>query len=209
MKTSKPFSTISYNTPEFLERRLEELVKKRLVAFYAFVKHYAEQDEKKAHLHVIIIPNGQLQTDSVTDFLQELDPLNPLKPLGVMPWRSSKWSDWYLYACHDSAYLISKGQTRVHHYQESDFVCSDADYLHELVTTIDRTKYAKTQDFVKAVLNGATLYEMVCKGQIPAPQFKQWEAMYNMVSSNALCRGDSCTHSPLIDEETGEFIERS
>lgn len=207
MKTTKPFSTISYNTAEFLKQRLDELIQKRHISFYAFVEHYAEEDEKKNHKHLLIIPNGQVQTDAITDLLQELDITNPLKPLGVMPWHSSKWGDWYLYACHDSGYLASKGQTRQHHYQESDFVCSDEDYMHELVTTIDRTKYAKTQDFVRKVKEGASFLEMLQNGQIPAPQFNQWLQMYQYINGGMVYRNDRTTHTPKFDEDTGELIE--
>lgn len=204
MKTTKPFSTISYNSIEFLENRLSELVQKRLISFFAFVHHYAEADERKDHIHLIIIPNGQVQTDSVTDILQELDPSNPLKPLGVMPWHTSKWGDWFLYTCHDTAYLATKGQTREHHYQESDFVTSDPDYFHELITTIDRTKYVKTQDFVRKVQEGHSLLEMLQKGQIPAPQFNQWKQMFEYINENTAYRGDRTTHSPKVDPRTGE-----
>lgn len=207
MKTTKPFSTISYNTAEFLKQRLDELIQKRHISFYAFVEHYAEEDEKKNHKHLLIIPNGQVQTDAITDLLQELDITNPLKPLGVMPWHSSKWGDWYSYACHDSGYLASKGQTRAHHYQESDFVCSDEDYMHELVTTIDRTKYAKTQDFVRKVKEGASFLEMLQNGQIPAPQFNQWLQMYQYINGGLAFRNGRATHTPKVNEDTGELIE--
>lgn len=213
MKTSKPFSTISYNSESFLKIKLEELVSRRAISFYAFVYHYAEVDETKNHTHLLIIPNGQIQTDSVTDLLTELDPTNPLKPLGVMPWRSSKFGDWFLYSCHDTAYLASKNQTRKHHYQESDFKCSNNDYLHELVTTIDRSKYAKTKDIVDAIKNGKSFIEMVESGQIPAPQFNQWYQLYNFVkSSNRVFRNNRISHShklvPEIDPMTGEVLYR-
>lgn len=208
MKTTKPFSTISYNSEQFLKSQLDKLVTTRKIAFYTFVFHYAEADENKNHRHLIIFPNGQIQTDSVTDLLQELDLNNPLKPLGVMPWRSSKWDDWYLYASHDSAYLASKGQARKHHYQESDFVCSDSDYLHELISTIDRTKYAKTQEFVEKISNGVSFIDLLKSGQIPAPQFNQWRSMYEFIQGDILCRNDRITHSPFgdVDNETGELI---
>lgn len=212
MKTTKPFSTISYNSPAFLKLTLDGLVAKRLISFYAFVQHFKEEDEKKDHIHLIIFPNGQIQTDQVTDLLQELDPSNPLKPLGVMPWHSSKWADWYLYSCHDTAYLASKGQSRQHHYEEKDFASSDEDYLHELVHTIDRTKYAKTVEFVQKVKDGASLMHLLETGQIPAPQFRQWEAMYNLIKSCEPNRNGRASHSSLpagfsVDPDTGEVTE--
>lgn len=212
MKTTRPFSTISYNTAEFLCRKLDELVQKRILAFYCFVDHYPEDDELKRHKHLLCIPNGQVQTDSLTDLLQELDLTNPLlPPLGVKPWRSSRFDDWYLYASHDTAYLASKAQARKHHYQEADFVSSDSDYMHELICTIDRSKYAKTADFIAAIKRGVTLGEMIEKGQIPAPQFNQWSAMYAWYKQYELDRAGRETHTPVlpghlqIDKITGEI----
>ena len=212
MKTSRPFSTISYNTVDFLNAKLSDLVNKRMISFYAFVEHYAEEDEKKAHKHLYIMPNGQLQTDQITDLLQEMDPQNPLKPLGVMPFQSSKWSDWYLYCIHDTAYLASKGQSRKHHYNETDFYSSDSDFLHELIHTIDRAKYFKTQEFVNKIQQGVSLYDLVTTGNIPAPQFNQWQNMYSFIKHGITERNGRETHTPKdriikVDSETGTIIE--
>ena len=65
MKTSKPFSTISYNTADFLSVKLNDLVNRRKIAFWAYVEHLPEEDEKKAHKHLYIVPNGQINTDEV------------------------------------------------------------------------------------------------------------------------------------------------
>jgi hypothetical protein len=208
LRTSKPFSTISYNSPEFLTEKLNDLVQRRVVSFFAFVKHYKEDDEKKDHIHLIVFPNGQYQTDALHDYLLEPDITDlTKKPLGIMPCVNSKFGDWYLYTSHDAAYLASKGQTRKYHYLEEDFVSSDSDFLHELIRTIDRTKYAKTQDFVDQVKNGVSFKDMVVKGQIPAPQFNQWRAMYEYLMFGNTFRNDRETHSPKVDPETGEVIE--
>lgn len=201
MKTTKPFSTISYNSVTFLAAKLLDLVQRRVIAFFAFVKHFKEEDERKDHIHLIVFPNGQYQTDALADYLAEPDPTNLAnKPLGIMPPQSSKFADWYLYACHDSAYLASKGQTRAHHYTQEDFVSSDDDYLNELIHTIDRTKYAKSQEFVQQVLDGVPFGEMLRKGQIPAPQFNQWLSMYNYLQESGTFRADRTSHTPKDDD---------
>ena len=208
MKTTKACSTISYNTLDFLKDKLDKLVRRRYISFYAFVKHYAEEDERKDHIHLIVIPNGQIQTDTISDILQELDSANPLKQLGVMPWRSSKWADWYLYSSHDKAYLASKGQSRTHHYAESDFITSDSDYLHELITTIDRTKYAKTQEFVQNIMDGGNMFDMVVAGQVPVAPFTQWQPMERYLKANMPFRNGRTTHTPdNVDHETGEVSD--
>lgn len=207
MKTSKPFSTISYNTPDFLNVKLSDLVQRRVISFFTFVKHYRESDDRKEHIHLIIFPNGQYQTDALLDYLAEPDHSDPTKkPLGIMPVKSSNWSDWYLYACHDAAYLASKGQTREHHYLEEHFISSDEDYLHELITTIDRSKYAKTQEFINQVLEGASLRELVKKGMVPAPQFTQWSALYDFLRCGQTYRNGRISHTPNVDPETGEVL---
>lgn len=217
MKTSKAFSTISYNTPDFLANKLDELVTRRVISFYAFVKHYKEDDERKDHIHVYIQPNGQYQTDTLSDFLQEVDPVNLLAPpLGILPCKSSKFDDWYLYGIHDEAYLASKGQVRKYHYDIEDIVSSNGDYLLELVHTIDRSPYKKTQDFVKNVRAGVPLMDMLERGQIPAPQFTQWAQMYAYLTDGRLYRAGRFSHSAYqididgkqypIDPETGEIL---
>ena len=208
MRTSKPFSTISYNTVEFLTVKMNELVERRVISFFAFIRHYKEEDERKDHIHLIIFPNGLYQTDALQDYLLEPD-LSDLtkKPLGIMVCQNSKFADWYLYVSHDAAYLASKGQTRKYHYLEEDFISSNSDYLHELIRTIDRTKYAKTQEFVNQVKNGVSLVEMITKGQIPAPQFNQWRAMYEYLKFGDTFRNDRVSHTPKVDTETGEVIK--
>lgn len=208
MKTTKAFSTVSYNTNEFLINKLNELIKMRKIAFYSFIKHYAEEDECKAHIHLFIMPNGQIDTNAFCDYLVELDPLHIDTPFECLPCRFSKFADWFLYACHDSAYLVTKGQARKYHYKESEFTSSNADFLHELVSTIDNTKYRKTLDFVEKVKNGATFESFVVTGQIPAPQFNGWKSLYDCIKRDTISR-NGVSHSPLeaVVPETGEILE--
>lgn len=125
MRTSKPFSTISYNTADFLNLRLGELVQRRQIDFFAWVHHYAEEDETKEHKHLYIVPNGRVDTDQILDFLLEHDPKHPDKPFNCIRPHSSKFADWYLYALHDATYLASKGQARKFHYVMDDVQTSD------------------------------------------------------------------------------------
>lgn len=200
MKTTKPFGTISYNTPAFLEAKLTALTDRQVLAFWAFVYHYKEEDERKDHIHLICFPNGQYQTDQLRDYLQEPD-LTDLTapPLGIMPCQSSKWGDWFLYASHDTAYLASKGQTRKYHYELGDFFSPNPDYLLELVHTIDRSPYQKSQEFVKAIKNGTSFADMLSSGQVPVPQFLQWKAVYDFIHNGNTHRADRQTHTPIPD----------
>lgn len=228
MKTSKPFATISYNTDKFLVQKLDEFVRRDAISFYAYIEHYPEEDEKKKHKHLYIVPNGTIETNSLRKELEEFD-FDKLRQnsltiqdlatfdekkrkefiLGCLDVRPSKFDDWYLYGIHDTAYLASKGQSRKHHYRESDVKTNSEDSLHERVTTIDFSKFRKTQDFVNSVLSGIDFYDMVRKGQIPAPQFMQWKNLYDFIKQGQAARDGRQTHTPSdhqIDPETGEIL---
>ena len=69
MRTKGLVSTISYNTPEFLELKLQELYKKHTISDYMFIQHIAEEDEKKDHIHLLIEPNTLIDTMVIQDYL--------------------------------------------------------------------------------------------------------------------------------------------
>ena len=76
---------------------------------------------------------------------------------------------------------------------------------------IDRTKYSKTQEFVDQVLSGYTLSEMLLTGQIPAPQFNQWRAMYDYLRHGDTYRNDNFSHTPKENKSLSDVktdIER-
>lgn len=133
MKTIKPIATISYNSWPFLTGVLERLKKEGFIQFYAFIHHEPEEDELKGHCHVFVEPFKRIDTEWLQKQFIEMDKSNPNKPLGVMPWKSSQFRDWYWYSLHDVAYLLSKGQTRKKHYDPYCMVSSDDEYLREMV----------------------------------------------------------------------------
>ena len=208
MRTSKPFSTISYNTTDFLRLKLDELVTRRKIDFYAFVEHYPEEDEKKRHKHLLILPNGKIDTDQVFEYLVELDPQKPDKPLRCMPPKSSKFDDWYLYAMHDTAYLASKGQSRKYHYNQSDIVCSDDDYLVESVHTIDFSKLNRFNELRSAACSGTPFYNLLINGLIPIQQVYAYKQAYDIMTLSLTDRNGRQGHEEKIDEETGEIIDK-
>lgn len=211
MKTSKAFSTISYNSEGFLVATLQRLVDTRKIDFFAFVEHFPEEDETKKHKHLFIVPNGKTDTDQVRNELLEVDISNPLaKPLGCMPCKSSKFADWYLYALHDSNYLASKGQSRKYHYSKSDFIVSDGDYFNEEIHTIDHTKYNRFNELKRALEDGRSFADVLASGIVPLQQTYAWEKAYGILAERVTNRGDRTGHEEFhgtVDEITGEFIE--
>lgn len=185
MRTSKPFSTISYNTKEFLEEKMNGYVQRGVISFWCAVKHFAEEDETKEHFHLFVVPDGRVDTQQITNDMKEIDLSDPLKkPLGVMPWRSSKFGDWYMYSSHNTAYLTSKGQKRKYHYSQGDFLSSDSDYLNELIHTIDLSKINKIQIVIDAIEHNESITDLLMKGQIPIMQIGAFQTAFEMVSAS-------------------------
>lgn len=205
MKTSKPFSTISYNSVDYLNTKLNDLVSRRLIDFYAWVLHYPEEDESKEHKHLYIVPNGRVDTDQLLDYLLELDPKKPDKPLKCMRPHSSKFADWYLYALHDSSYLASKGQSRKYHYNIDDIATCDRDYLLEEVHTIDFAKLNRFNYLRDAALSGQSFESLLMSGSIPVQQTYAYHQAYNLMSNFVTNRNDRTGHEG-VDPDTGELL---
>lgn len=141
MKTEAFISTISYNTPQHLERTLECLRKERKIAFWAFIPHKGEHDPiepeivDKDHLHVLVKPTATLDTITLSAYFDEIDPEDATKPpLGVSWWQKTKEPfDWIFYSRHDSIYLESKGEVKeIYDYPWEDFKTSDLEQFRRL-----------------------------------------------------------------------------
>ena len=186
MRTTKPISTISFNTPQYLELKLNELLSAGRISFWAFIVHLPEDDEggKKHHCHVYVEPAKMLQTDDLKAELKEFDPSNP-KPLGCISWNSSKFDPWYLYALHDKRYLATKGQSRVYHYIHDDIVTSDVDDLLFKARSVDMLALSPYEDMIQAQKQGFTWADYFNRGTVPLPQIKLFEAAwYTLLQSD-------------------------
>lgn len=213
MKTSKPFTTIAYNSIDYLKARLDELVARSVLYWYAFIWHYKEEDETKDHIHLLMHPNGQVETDKVLKYLEEFDPTHPELPLRCRPpHKCNSFGDWYLYGLHDTKYLLAHGyQTRKYHYQQSDMITNDTDELIDLVHTIDYKKMYGNQNLFQAIDDGDSILDMIKKGIIPMQQYGQYARFFFDYVNGALnqtFRGEHIGHeeTPQIDEQTGEVI---
>lgn len=177
-----PITTISYNSFAFLRDVLEDLRRAKVISFWFFIVHQPEDDEKKVHIHVYIELSRTLQTDDLVENFVELDPSFPDKPLGVMPFRSSKFEPAYLYAIHDPDFLASRNQTRKYHYDRSQVVTSDDDMLDELVANIDRGKYNAYGDMRKAISKGETFVDFLSHYYVPMNQFNYFKTAFETLS---------------------------
>lgn len=211
MRTTKPISTISFNSSEYLKTILDELTKSKVVSFWTFIKHLPEDDEngKKEHIHLYIEPSKMLQTDDIKEKFKEFDPNNPTKPKGCISFCSSKFADWYLYALHDKRYLASKGQSRKYHYSHTDLCASDDDDLLFKSRSIDLLALSPYADMMDAIDNGISWNEYFSRGTVPIPLLNQFAKAWEWLSSSSTYRNNRPNHPMDIDEDTGEVIQRS
>ena len=152
MRTSKPISTISYNSETFLKTKLEELIRNHTISDWMFIKHHKEGEDRKDHIHLWISPNKMLDTMSIQDFLKELDPQKPDKPLKCTDFRPSAIDDWILYALHYEPYLKSKMETREYHYQSEDIQCHDEDtFADNLQHALRGSAFAKQMQMLERI----------------------------------------------------------
>ena len=208
MRTSKPFSTISYNTSEFLKVKLDELIRRGVMDFWAFVLHHPEDDETKTHTHVYLVPSRLMDASTMIDYLEEFDASEPLaKPLTCIIPQSSKFADWYQYACHDAAYLATKGQARRYHYGLEDFVASSPEYFSELRHQIDYSKNKVLQRVMDAVEDGRPLYEMVQAGLVPLNLIPQVRIVHEILLQGRTNRNGRSGHE--VDPDTGEVLDEA
>lgn len=207
VKTRRPISTISYNTPEYLQGKLEELRKAKIISVWFFIKHKKEADEKKDHIHVYLEPAKQVFTDALQDeFIEPVEGSD--KPLKCMHFTASKFGDWYLYSIYDVAYLARKGQTRQYHYKKTDVVVCDEDEFDNMVNEIDMTEFNSMHALSEAVKAGTTFSEFVAQGNVSLQQFLPAKSAYEFLNqSYATFRNGRQTHTPAIDPTTGELVE--
>jgi hypothetical protein len=196
VRTTKPIATISFNTPAYLELKLNELLKAGRVSFWAFIEHKPEDDEggKKAHCHVYIEPSKMLQTDDIKSELKEYDPEHPELPRGCITFKSSKFDPWYLYSLHDKRYLASKGQSRRYHYLHEDIRTSDPDDLLYKARSIDLVSLSPYADMEDAQRQGFTWAEYFSRGTIPLPQVALFERAWNLLLQVKTERADREGH---------------
>ena len=185
MRTSKFISTISYNTESFLQNVLNNLILDKKIVFWAYIIHFPEIGERKKHIHLILQPNGILDTDIFSDLFAE--PVYDSEiPLNVMPWRTSNFLDFVLYGIHDVNYLAKKLLKKKFHYSIADFKTSDIDYLNEMFYSSDMSKFSRL-DFLKMALDdGLTFSQCVARGLIPLSQAKQYQFVYQCLMSNKI-----------------------
>lgn len=137
MKTRLIISNISYNTEAFLKGVLDSLVSEGYIKFYMYIFHKAEDDELKDHFHIILYPDGTLDTNQIyPKFIQpDIDDEYPLCVTRM--WQTvakDKDLEWILYVLHDKLYCRLKcGYEKKYTYLSDDLKSSDRFALSNLL----------------------------------------------------------------------------
>lgn len=160
MRTSKPISTISYNTIDFLVDTLQRLKYMRIISYYEFIVHLPDKDDKKQHIHLYIEPNKVLDTETFSNYFIESVSDND-KPLKCIHWQNSKFGDWYWYSLHDKDYLKAKMLERNCFYNDKDIFSSDRDTHNYKVSENPLINYASMSDMALRDY----IYQCVSEGQ--------------------------------------------
>lgn len=180
MRTSKPIATISYNTADFLSRKLDSWKKLGWIEFAMWIRHEPEDDEKKAHYHVFIRPARLVQTMDLEKDSCEFDKENPEKPFKMIGFRVSKESDWLLYGLHDPAYMQEKGLTKQYVYSLEDVQSTDEDTFRDIISHMSDDRQGRIEyRLIQMMRQGMTWQEIVFSGAIPLRHIQACKIMYD------------------------------
>lgn len=197
MRTSKPISTISYNSQEYLVMKLDELMRSHKISDYMFIHHFAEEDESKNHIHLWIKPNTLLDTMDLQNHFIELDPKHPSKPLKCIDFRVSNVDDWILYSQHYKPYLASKGESREFSYTRDDFVYPDDDTFEYLYNhAFKGSEWAQRNQILEQLCSCRIKpTDLILNGTIPLQMASQLNAFKYMESHYGTDRGGRDGHA--------------
>lgn len=199
MKTILPQTTISYNSEQFLTDTLERLIRNKIISFYAFIYHEPEMDEAKGHFHVYIEPVNKIDTASLPDLFQELDPSHPDKPFRIMPLHTCRsWADWLWYSLHDKSYLLNKHENRLYHYAVEDFRTNDYDDFLNRYNETPRpiSEYETIETMLK---EGFDIISIIRTLNVPVRYFSLYKNAIIALKDDIVLRGEY--HSHEIDNE--------
>ena len=217
MKTSKPISTISYNSPEFLRAKIEYWKAQGIIEYGMWIRHLPDEDDKKAHYHVFLKPAKLIQTMDLEKESLEIpgwdircEPnrditdiaIQDVKPLKMIGFRNSKEDDWLLYGIHDAQYLAEKGMTRNHHYNLSDVETTCQETLQDIIThLIDNRKGRLEVRIFEMINQGLSWRDIVCSGLIPLKQIHNSFMFYKAVTCQLQDYRDSQPKESFVDVE--------
>lgn len=185
--TRKPFSFVSWNSPDFLANSLLDLEKRDVISFWSFIHHIPEPSDdiiskgEKEHFHVYCEPLNTVLYSEIIASLSEIQPEGINRPSQI---RRSAFDPWFVYGLHDKEYLLSIGQVRKYHYSSDDFVNSNDDIFAEYVRSVNWNKFHKSNNNVRKLIKdyavkGKSWVDVVDSGVIPINQYGAYKSMFD------------------------------
>lgn len=172
--TAKPISTISYNTEQFIVRKLETMFKANIVTDYRYIKHIGE-DGDKDHIHMLIYPNKRIDTAILRNEFIEVpkEQTDNDKPLGCLPFRTSAPDHWLMYVLHDKDYLKAHnsdndGDGKIE-YQIDDIVTPFKEQLIRDYRKALPLRRTENQQIIEALTQGHSIVRILMENNI-SPQ---------------------------------------
>lgn len=214
LRTSKPISTISYNTKEFLIATLDKWVNAQIVSYWCIVRHYGELLDngiaEKDHWHVFLVPNKMVDTMKLAADTMEID-LNHKLPLKCKDFRNSKEDDWIWYCLHDPSYLATKGEVRQYQYCPDDFIASDDDeFQQHYYRAMHSSNILADARLNEMLRSGFSMGELVYNGYIPmrdAVKASAYDRLWQQGKKEEEKRRISSLSSPVMSHD-GEYDGR-
>lgn len=176
--TKLPMSTISFNTLLYLKMRCERLVSDGLIQSYMYIRHYAEKDTTKDHIHLLLVPSRPVDPIKIRKLFVE--PCEGSPDLGCLPFQPSKLGDWLLYAIHHPAYLMRKGLTRVNTYHLKDIHTNESyDYLEQIYNdSNEQLQDNRIELFLDKMRRGYSFGAILALGIVPPNQIIFYDKLY-------------------------------
>lgn len=212
MATSKPVSTISYNTVDFLKEKLDDMLSCEILQFYAFIVHKPDTDDKKEHIHLRLVLNKRVDLVKLQkEFVQPVADND--KPLKCMLFRPASESDWILYCEHNELYLQCKNLQRNIEYTYNDFIVSEQDEFElQYNAAIEYLHSILARDYIveREIKCGCPLHELAHDGLITSKnafRMKQFKDIYSKKINDTKYE-DLCKREKELDELVSSLRSR-
>lgn len=176
--TKLPQSTISFNTEPYLHTVLDGFVSSGKLQSYMYVCHEPEEDTKKKHIHLLVVPASVLNPVSFRKEFIEISFGN--RDLGCLPFKTSKLGDWLLYAVHYQPYLFSKGLVRSFEYQLSDVVTNEPfEFVEQVFSEAkEGLTTSRIDSFLSRAMAGDSFGDLMADGLVPPNHVIFYEKLY-------------------------------
>ena len=178
MSTKRTIGTISFNSEFFISATCNNLLEEELIQSYAFIKHFPEEDTKKEHYHLLLVPSRPLDPCKIRK--RFIEPCVD-GDLICLPFVPSKLGDWLLYALHFPAYLTKKGLVRQFHYLLSDIISNEpVEWLEDVFhSACEELTDKRISQFLDRVNNGDSFGDILSSGLIPYNQVIFYDKLYH------------------------------